>query len=112
MSTVQSVPARSCSVCGHPLDSTASVCLECGHLHPLVPNASRLPSERRLLPALLLCLLIGVFGAHRFYAGRTVSGVLQLLTAGGLGVWWLADIILIATGQFRAREGARITEGT
>lgn len=112
MSTVRSVATRSCSVCGHPLETTASVCLECGHLHPLVPNASKLPSERRLLPALLLCLLIGVFGAHRFYAGRTVSGVLQFLTLGGLGIWWLADVILLATGQFRDREGARITEWT
>jgi TM2 domain-containing membrane protein YozV len=86
------------------------VCLDCGHVHPIVPAASSPPSERRLLPALLLCLVIGLFGAHRFYAGRTASGILQLLTVGGFGIWWLADLILLATGQFRDAQGARITE--
>ncbi len=37
--------------------------------------------------SLVLCLLLGVFGAHRFYAGKTCSAVLQLVTLGGLGIW-------------------------
>lgn len=110
MSTVRSLPARTCALCGRTLEPRTSVCLECGHVHPLVPSAATLPSERRLLPALLLCILIGPFGAHRFYAGKTGTAIAQLLTVGGLGIWWLADVILLATGQFRDAEGARITE--
>ena len=58
--------------------------------------------------ALALALLLGVFGAHRFYAGRIATGVLMLLTLGGLGIWWLVDLILVATGEFRDVEGRRI----
>ena len=65
-----------------------------------------------MVPALLLCFFLGVFGAHRFYAGKKWTGVLQLLTLGGFGIWWLVDFILIATGHFRDAEGDRITEWT
>lgn len=102
--------ARRCQSCGHPLDATATVCLECGHLHPLAPAALSPVSERRILPAFLLCVLLGMFGAHRFYAGKIATGILQIVTLGGLGLWWLADAILILTGQFRDADGARITE--
>jgi TM2 domain-containing membrane protein YozV len=69
-------------------------------------------SERRILPAFLLCFLFGVFGAHRFYAGKIGTGILELLTLGGFGIWWLVDLILILTGSFRDKEGQRITEWT
>ena len=69
-------------------------------------------SERRILPAFLLCFFLGVFGAHRFYAGKIGTGVLELLTFGGLGIWWLVDMILILTGSFRDGDGQKITEWT
>ena len=59
--------------------------------------------------ALLLAGLLGVFGAHRFYTGRTASGVAQLCTLGGLGLWTLYDVIMIAGGEFRDEEGRRLT---
>lgn len=52
--------------------------------------------------------IFGVFGAHRFYTGRTGSGVLQAVTLGGLGVWALYDCIIIATGNFRDGRGRRV----
>ncbi|MGB7212460.1 MAG: TM2 domain-containing protein [Gemmatimonadales bacterium] len=55
-----------------------------------------------------LALLFGVFGAHRFYVGRTTSAVFQLLTLGGAGIWALVDCILIATGNFRDVDGRRV----
>lgn len=113
MSSSAHAPQRVCSFCGAPLETSASVCLECGRVHPLTaaPGAPlAVTSERRILPAALLCLLFGVFGAHRFYAGKIGTGVLQLLTLGGLGIWMLADLILLLTGQFKDREGARIRE--
>jgi hypothetical protein len=68
------------------------------------------PSEKRALTAGLLCFLVGLFGAHRFYVGKHGTGVLMLLTLGGLGIWWLADLIMLITGQFRDKEGRRVTE--
>lgn len=55
-----------------------------------------------------LALLFGVFGVHRFYVGRITSGVFQLLTLGGLGIWALVDCVLIATGNFRDVDGRRV----
>ena len=86
----------------------------------LQPGAGALPvgagwderSDRRILPAFLLCFLLGVFGAHRFYAGKPGTAVLQLLTLGGLGIWALVDLVLIVTGSFNDGRGRRITEWT
>jgi TM2 domain-containing membrane protein YozV len=69
-------------------------------------------SEKRILPAFLLCFFFGVFGAHRFYAGKIGTGILELLTIGGFGIWWLVDLILILTGSLRDGDGRRITEWT
>lgn len=57
------------------------------------------------LTTLLLAIFLGCFGAHRFYAGHTGTGVAQLLTAGGCGIWALIDIISIATGKFKDKNG-------
>jgi len=52
--------------------------------------------------------VLGFFGAHRFYVGKTGSGILMACTLGGLGVWWAADVILIAAGSFRDADGRRV----
>lgn len=69
----------------------------------------RLPSEKSRGVATALAALLGPFGAHRFYLGKPESGVLMLLTAGGLGIWWLYDLILVASGSFRDGEGRPVT---
>ncbi|HEY7684773.1 MAG TPA: TM2 domain-containing protein [Gemmatimonadales bacterium] len=58
-------------------------------------------SERSRSVALVLGLLGGVFGFHRFYVGRAQSGVAMVLTFGGLGLWWLYDMVTIVAGEFR-----------
>ena len=62
-------------------------------------------SEKSNLAALLLCLFLGILGIHRFYVGKIGTGVLQLLTIGGLGIWALIDLIIIAVGTFTDGEG-------
>lgn len=69
-------------------------------------------SEKRILPALLLCFFFGVFGAHRFYVGKIGTGILQLITIGGLGIWATIDFILIIVGAFKDAHGNKITEWT
>ena len=65
-------------------------------------------SEKGFVPTLLLCFFLGALGVHRFYVGRIGSGILMLLTFGGLGIWSLIDFIYIAIGKFEDREGRLI----
>ncbi len=65
-------------------------------------------SEKGFVPTLLLCLLFGAFGAHRFYTGKIGTAIVMLLTLGGLGIWSLIDLIIIATGGFKDKEGLLI----
>jgi len=67
------------------------------------------PSDRSRAVALGLCVVGGVFGLHRFYTGRTASGVWMCLTLGGLGIWYLYDVVVLAAGDFRDGEGRRVT---
>jgi hypothetical protein len=59
--------------------------------------------------AFVLALVLGVFGAHRFYAGKVGTGLLQLGTLGGLGIWYLYEVILVASGGFRDKEGRLVS---
>ena len=57
------------------------------------------------LIALLLAFFLGGLGIHRFYLGYTWQGVVQLLTAGGCGIWALIDFIRIITGDLKPKDG-------
>ena len=62
--------------------------------------ASQIPgvySDKEYIIALLFSIFLGYFGIDRFYMGQVGMGIGKLLTAGGCGVWYLIDIILIAT---------------
>ena len=58
--------------------------------------------------ALALAAILGPFGAHRFYAGRPRSGALMLATLGGVGIWYLYDLIVVAAGEFEDADGRRL----
>ena len=62
--------------------------------------ASQIPgvfSDKEYVIALLFSIFLGYLGIDRFYMGQVGMGIGKLLTGGGCGVWWLIDVILIAT---------------
>ena len=65
-------------------------------------------SEKAFVTTVLLCFFLGPLGVHRFYVGKVGTGILQLLTFGGLGIWALIDLIMIACGSFKDGQGLPI----
>lgn len=65
-------------------------------------------SYRSRLVAALLAFFLGYFGAHRFYVGKTGTGILQIVLTFCFGIgaiWALIDFIMILVGSFRDKEG-------
>jgi len=58
--------------------------------------------------AFILCLILGFFGVHRFYVGKTGSGLLYLFTAGLFGIGWIFDLVQILSGRFCDKYGYRL----
>lgn len=58
---------------------------------------------------LLLCIFLGVLGAHRFYVKKYGTGVLMLLTFGMFGLWSFIDAITLINNAFQDKEGNVLT---
>jgi len=56
--------------------------------------------------ALGLSITLGGFGADRFYLGHWQEGIGKLFSFGGLGVWTLVDVVLVATGYIGPADGS------
>lgn len=70
---------------------------------------TRQTSQDKWLIVLLLCFFLGGLGIHRFYVGKTTTGVAQLITLGGCGIWVLIDFIMILLNKFTDAQGNIIT---
>lgn len=68
-------------------------------------NTNVASSEKSKFTALLLCLFLGGFGMHRFYVGKTGTGLVYLFTLGLCGFGILVDFIVIAAGTFTDKSG-------
>lgn len=91
-----------CVQCGAQIHPMAEICPTCGVRQPSCQKKS---DDSRWLTTLLLCWFVGYFGVHRFYTGYTAIGVIQLLTGGGCGIWWLIDFIKIIVGSYKDSDG-------
>lgn len=91
-----------CTTCGADMVSNANACAKCG-----APNAVMAGevSTKSMVPAALLCFFLGGFGIHRFYVGKIGTGILMILTLGGLGIWTLVDFVMILLGSFKDKQG-------
>jgi hypothetical protein len=61
-------------------------------------------TDHYFLTTLLYSILLGFLGLDRFCLGKTGTAVGKLLTLGGMGVWWIIDIILLVTGRLQPED--------
>ena len=92
-----------CHNCGGETSPAQELCLKCG---------VRLTGAggKDWLTTLLLAIFVGWLGIYRFYTGHTLIGIVQLLTCGVCGIWTLIDIIMIATGSFKDKDGSPLAK--
>ena len=65
-------------------------------------------SDKDWLTTLLLSFFLGALGVDHFYTGKTMTGILKLITFGGCGIWALIDLIMVITGNFKDANGLPI----
>ena len=92
------------------LHKTVAICKNCGNTwvtsqDVMIPTQSMYYSPKSKGVALLLCIFLGYFGAHQFYAGNTGKGFLYLFTVGLFGLGWFIDIFIILGGGFKDSHG-------
>ncbi len=104
-----------CKHCGEVIDKDCVVCPKCGkqveNLATEQPNIFINNSNTNTNVngrnfggkqinkwlAVLLCLVGGYLGIHRFYEGKIITGILWLCTGGLFGIGWIIDLIIILT---------------
>lgn len=123
-----------CKHCGQLIDKECVVCPKCGKqveelkgddrsiiinntsnsssnaVAYAVNNGNNGISPKSRLVTLLLCLFLGVFGAHRLYTGKILSGLIMIpLMLVYIGeIWLLVDFIFIIVGAFKDKNGLRV----
>jgi hypothetical protein len=101
-----------CPHCGKEIASDAVVCVGCGRaLQPargVTPAVGVSPKSR--LVTTLLAFFLGELGIHRFYLGKIGTGVLMLLTLGGVGIWALIDFIMAVAGKMKDSKGLLVRD--
>ncbi len=110
-----------CPQCGATMAPAQRYCSECGwdaenpevappglSAPPASPRNLGPASDKNRLTALLLCILLGFLGVHRFYIGRPGTGFLWLATLGVFAVGVIYDAVMLATGELLDGQGRRV----
>lgn len=69
------------------------------------PKVPKEKSDKDYLVTLLLAIFLGTLGIHRFYVGKTGTGLLMMFTLGGIFIWAFIDMIMVACGSFTDVDG-------
>jgi hypothetical protein len=75
-----------------------------------IAHVAGIYSRRSRRAALALAFFGGILGLDRFYLGEIGTGLAKLLTLGGLGIWWLLDLILLCSRQTTDVDGRPLRE--
>lgn len=92
------------------IPETASYGRRMSHDQGWLDSSDTSNKSRAVALAMVSVPPLGVFGAHRFYVGKFATGLLMLCTAGGAGLWWLYDLVLVAADSFRDSDGRRVSK--
>jgi len=87
-----------------PRTTATAAATVAGAMKPTVTATGELISPKSRAAAAILCWFLGIIGIHRFYVGKVGTGIAQIFTLGGLGIWVLVDFIMILAGSFRDSE--------
>jgi TM2 domain-containing membrane protein YozV len=68
-------------------------------------KTKKIPRQRHFLILFFFSFMWGTFGVDRMYMGLYGTGILKLLTFGGLGLWTMSDFIIVMTGTFKDKQG-------
>ncbi|NCG01223.1 MAG: NINE protein [Euryarchaeota archaeon] len=78
-------------------------------MQPQGMEQAAMKSDSDWTTLLLLSLFLGALGVDHFYTGKTMTGILKLITVGGCGIWALIDLIMVITGGFKDSNGLPVT---
>lgn len=95
-----------CPHCGERMPTDSYYCLNCGYsldenIEDLQQIRDRIDYQKKeevwknKWCALILCLIFGWMGAHKYYEGRIGLGIAYTVTIGFCGIGWLIDIIIL-----------------
>ena len=102
-----------CNTCGAETNPLAEICVKCGVRLGKVEAAGDISPKSRLVTTLLCALpawFFAVNGIHRFYLGKIGTGILMLLTLGGLWIWTIIDFIYAVSGNMKDKDGKLIQD--